>query len=173
MLDRAEGSLLSLLLLRPDLVDRARVRLTPELLTTTPARELWKALESNVGPEGQFDRKQFLEGLDPTLEAVARTLYARNDPVPQDESALFQAVDQSVLTLVRNQLSETLDFKRAELAEAEAGDDAQAVDRLTSDVRELQHRRLQLDREHAGTSLLANRRIQSTPSVPTPAGGPA
>jgi DNA primase len=173
MLDRAEGSLLRLLLMRTDLVERARVRLTSDLLTTTPARELWKALESSVGEDGQLDRKSFLESLDPTLEAVARNLYARNDPVPHDEPALLQAVDQSVLTLVRNQLSETLDFKRAELSEAEASDDAQAVDRLTSDVRELQHRRLELDREHAGTSLLANRRISSHPNVPTPAGGPA
>jgi DNA primase len=173
MLDRAESSLLRLLLLRPDLVGRARARLTAELLTTTPARELWKALESGVGVSGQFDRKQFLESLDPTLEAVARNLYARNDPVPHDEPALIQAVDQSVLTLVRNQLSETLDFKRAELAEAEAGDDTEAVDRLTRDVRELQVRRLELDREHAGTSLLANRRIPSNQSVPTPTGGPA
>jgi DNA primase len=173
MLDRAESSLLRLLLLRPDLVERARARLTPELLTTTPARELWKALESTVGPDGVLDRKSFLESLDPTLEAVARTLYARSDPVPGDELALLQAVDQSVLTLERDQIKSVFDFKRGQLVEAEASDDAQAVDRLTHEVRDLQRRRLELDRERDTTSLLANRRIPSTPNVPTPTGGPA
>ena len=57
-------------------------------------------------------------------------------------------------------LSETLDFKRAELAEAEAADDGATVARLTDDVLDLQKRRLRLDRERDSGTLLSNRRTQ-------------
>lgn len=179
-LDRAESSLLRLLLLRPDLVERLRGRLTPGLLTTTPARELWKALESSVSVAEQeglkLDRQAFLQGLDATLEAIARTLFARSDPVPSDELALMQAVDQSLLNLERDQLKAAFDFKRAELAEAEANNDAHTIDRLTHDVLELQRRRLELDRERDSTTLLANRRIpsnQKQATTPSATGGAA
>jgi DNA primase len=164
-LTRPESTLLRLLLLHIEQIERVRDRLTPDLLSSTPARELWKALREASDPATgkSFDRTAFLDGLEPTLSAVARTLYARTDPVPDDEPALVQAVEQSLLTLQRQQLSETIDFKRAELAEAEADDDDAAVSRLTRDVLELQQRRLELDRERASTTLLANRRVSTKP----------
>jgi DNA primase len=169
-LDPAETPLLRLLLVRPELIDRVRDRLTPELLTTTPARELWRSLAA-AQTSPSFDRAAFLAGLDATLEAVARTLYARADPIPV-EADLQHAIDQNLLALERARLSEAIDFKRAQLSEAEAADDDALVEHLTRDVRDLQQRRLGLDRERATTTLLANRRISSTPT-PTPAGGTA
>ena len=140
-------------------------------------------IEHGCRRRGRFDRTAFLAGLDPTLESIARTLFARNDPMPQDEPSLHQAVDQSLLTLERDQLKAAFDFKRAELAEAEATSDAPTVDRLTHDVLDLQRKRLELDRERDTTTLLANRRIDhpnrqnqpTQPRTPTPTatGGPA
>jgi DNA primase len=166
-LDPTEKALLRLLLERPALLLTAQARLTPESLTTTPARELYRALVAAPQP---FDRSAFLGGLEPTLEAVARTLYATSDPLPDTEDDVRQALDQIVLTLERARLAELIDYKRAELADAEsAGDDA-TRDRVQQDVLELQRRRLALDRERQDASLLANRR-RPTPTHETAPGG--
>jgi DNA primase len=162
-----ESTLLHLLLVRPDLLAVARARLEPGALVTTPARELWLALESTPEP---FDRTAFLAGLDPTTESVARTLFARNDPLPDTEEGVHQALDQSLLTLQKARLDDEVEFKRAEIAEAEAGGDEADRDRLRREVLDLQRRRLELDRERATTSLLAKRRIQPI-ATPTPTGG--
>jgi DNA primase len=155
-----EATLLRLLLLHPEGVDRVRDRLRPGLLSSTPARELWRALREATEPAGghRFERTAFLEGLEPTLEAIARTLYARTDPVPDDEPALVQAIEQSLLMLEAQSLIETLEFKRAEQAEAGAAGDTELVARLTREVRDLQEQRLDLDRKRDSVSLLANRR---------------
>jgi DNA primase len=179
-----EATLLRLLLTHPELVDGVRARLSGGALVTTLARELWKAIGSAVppapsGPDGaqtaarpSFDRIAFVAGLEPTLAAVARTLYARIDPLPETDHDLHQAMEQSLLTLERASLTETIEFKRAELAEAEAAGDDQERRRLERDVLELQRQRLDLDKRRASTTLLADRRIHPTPQ-PTPAGGPA
>jgi DNA primase len=166
-LDPTEKALLRLLLERPSLVPITQARLTPESLTTTPARELYRALVAAPQP---FDRTVFLAGLEPTLEAIARTLYATPDPLPDTEDDVRQALDQIVLTLEKARLAELIDYKRAELADAEsAGDDA-TRDRVQQDVLELQRRRLALDRQRQSASLLANRR-RPTPTHETAPGG--
>lgn len=176
-LEPAESTLLRLLLTHPGLVGEVGRRLRPDLLTTTLARELWRSLhqaaaDASGAPSSSpcFDRGRFLDGLEPTLAAVGRTLLARTDPLPDSDAVVRQALEQSLLTLERARLSEALDFARAELAEAEAAGDEHTVDRLQREVLELQRRRLELDREVAGTSLLARRRVHPSP-ITTPAGG--
>ena len=177
-LEPSERALLRLLLLHPELVPGLETRLTSDVLTTTPARELWKRLQSAAADLGSgsgarsFDRTAFVESLEPTLAAVARTLYARTDPVPAAGPELTQAIDQSLLTLQRTRLAEEIEFTRAELAEAEAADDADATHRLQQAVLDLNRRRMELDRRRADTSLLANRRSPPTRTA-TPTGGPA
>ncbi len=165
-LEPVEATLLRLLLVRPYLREQVVSRLTAADFVTTPARELWQRLEAT--PAVGFDRAAFLASLDPTLAAVAQTLFARSDPLPDDETSLSQAVEQSLVALDRNRISERLDFMRAELSEAEAADDQQAADRLRRDVLDLQARRLELDRRRDATTLLTTRR---TNRAPTPAGG--
>jgi DNA primase len=173
MLEPAERGLLRLLLLHPELAPGLEGRLTPELLVTTPARELWHALSrSTAGGAAGFDRSAFVGSLEPTLAAVARTLYARTDPVPAPGPDLVQAVDQSLLSLERARLAEVIEYTRAELAEAEASGDEPARERLQKTVLDLQRRRLELDRRRADTSLLSNRRVPAVRPA-TLTGGPA
>ena len=162
-LEPVESTLLRLLLVNPGLIPSLEGRLAPGALVTTPARELWKALLAAPRP---FDRKPFLDGLDPTLATIARTLYASTAPLPETETALRQAIDQSLLTLERSGLDDEVEFKRAELAEAEAHADRDTARALLEEVRGLQARREDLDERKQGASLLASRRV---PAARTPA----
>jgi len=161
-LEPVEAALLRLLLLRPYLRDGVADRLEPGLFVTTPARELWRQIQAAqvVG----FDRSAFVDALDPTLAAVARTLFASAEPLPEDDSALHQAVEQSLLALERNRVGERLEFVRAELAEAEAADNATEAERLRHEALSLQELRLALDRRRASTTVLTPRR-NSTPAA--------
>jgi DNA primase len=160
-LQPAETALLRLLLVRPDLQSRLVAELTPEELVTTPARELWRAVLADraADPAGDFDRERFMGALDPALAGLARALYARTDPEPVDSDL---AVRQCLLALRKQRLDETLDFKRAELAEAEAATDHDARARLGLEIRELQARRIELDRTRETTTLLTRYRSHAT-----------
>ena len=166
-LEPVESTLLRLLLVNPGLIPDLEGRLAPAALVTTPARELWKALLAAPRP---FDRKPFLDGLEATLATIARTLYASTAPLPETELALQQAIDQSLLTLERSGLDDEVEFKRAELAEAEANADRDTARALLEEVRGLQARREDLDERKQGASLLASRRIPAPriPVAPTP-----
>jgi DNA primase len=155
-LEPIESAMLRVLLVRPYVREQLGDRLTAELFVTTPARELWRAIEAT--PAVGFDRAAFVDGLDPTLAAVARTLFARSDPLPEEDESLHQAVEQSLLGLERNRITERLEFVRAELSEAEAADDADASERLRREVLELQTQRLDLDRRRDQTTVLTQRR---------------
>jgi len=166
-LDPTDKSFLRLLLLRPALIPTAQARLTPDSLTTTPARELYRALLAAPQP---FDRAAFLASLEPTLEAVARTLYAATDPLPETEDGVRQALEQTLLTFEKARLSDEYAFKSAELTEAQIAGDSDAKRRLEQEVLELTQRRLALDHQRERTSLLANRR-RPTPTHETAPGG--
>ena len=155
-LEPVESTLLRLLLVYPEQQDAVAGRLTPEAFRTTPARELWRAIVADraADPAASFRRDRFLAALDPTLEALARTLYARTDPLPPDTASVEQAIDQCLLRLEQRRLSELFDYKRAELAEAEALGDQHARDRLRSEIRALEEERAALDRRVAERSLL-------------------
>ncbi len=168
-LEPVESTLLRLLLRHPELQADVRDRLRPEDLVTTPARELWRAIAS---VDGLFDRSRFLDGLDPTLGAIARTLYARTDPLPDRQADLELELEQCLLSLERRRLWERIDYTRAALAEAEATGDTNEADRLRRESLALHEARLDLDRRAAKTTLLDTRR--TTPyRTPTHAGGPA
>jgi DNA primase len=160
-LEPAEATLLRLLLTFPDHYAATAPRMTDDVFVTTPARELRTALAAVLAEEGTqaFDRTAFVNGLEPTLAGVARTLLARTDPLPRGPVDVQQAIDQSLLTLERARLSERIEYTRARLAEAEAARDEAELERLQHEVLELQQRRLALDRAVADTSLLARRRI--------------
>jgi len=167
-LEPVESSLLRLLLTHPGLIPGAADRLTPEMLSTTLARELLRALLAAPMP---FDRTAFLAGLEPTTETVARTLYSLTDPLPPTEDALHQSLDQSLLTLERARLHELLEFKQAELSEAESAGDSVARGRLQQDVLTLQRQRLALDRQTRDTTLLSQRRHIPPTDTSTATGG--
>ena len=169
-LEPVESALLRLLLTRPEQRGRVGHRLTPEDFPTTIARELWRALAADLATGAGFDRARFLDSLDPTLSAVARTLYARTDPLPDSEAAVTQAVEQCLLRLEQRRLTDLFDYKRAELAEAEANHDTPVTDRLRDEIRVLQHERATLDRRLDRASLLGLPRQTHQPAT-TAAGG--
>ncbi|HSH22062.1 MAG TPA: hypothetical protein VK992_05590, partial [Candidatus Caenarcaniphilales bacterium] len=100
------------------------------------------------------------------------TLYARTDPLPQDEAGLTQAVEQCLLRLEQRRLTDLFDYKRAEMAEAEANNDEPAADRLREEIRLLQHERATLDRQLDRATLLGRARHERERTA-TPAGGTA
>jgi DNA primase len=158
-LEPVEASLLRVLLLRPYTREWLADRIQAELFVTTPARELWRQIEKTQS--AGFDRGQFVDSLDPTLGAVARTLFASTDPLPDDDVALRQSLEQSLLGLERNRITERLDFVRAELSEAEADNDTATAERLRREVLELQTQRLDLDRRRDQTTVLTPRRSKT------------
>jgi DNA primase len=159
-LDPVELALLCLLLVHPDWQENLRDRLAPGDLLTTPARELWRAILADRAGDasGAFQRDRFLEALDPTLATLARTLYARTDPDPDSEVALEQAFDQCLLRLEKRRLADLFDYRRAELAEAEADGDAATRERLRDEIRRLNDERADLDRRLDDATLLARHR---------------
>ena len=166
-----EAGLLRLLLLRPYMRESVAGRLEGGLFVTTPARELWRQIEQ--APVVGFDRAAFVESLDPTLAAVARTLFASAEPLPEDDVALRQAVEQSLIALDRNRIGERLEFVRAELAEAEASDDDAAAERLRQEALTLQEQRLDLDRRRESTTVLTPRRNPTPATAGSTVGGTA
>ncbi|HEY8135792.1 MAG TPA: DNA primase [Candidatus Limnocylindrales bacterium] len=155
----AEFSLLRLVLLRPYLRDRIDDPGAIEFVST-PAREIWTRL-GDV-PAAGFDRAAFAETLDPILAGVVRTMYADPEPLPDDEDALHQALEQSLLTLRRNRLDEEIGAKEYDIREAEADGDRPAAEGLLREVMDLKQRRLDLDRQRDTTTVLTQRRQRAT-----------
>jgi len=170
-LEPVESALLRVLLVRPYVRDDLSGRLSAELFVTTPARELWRRIDA--APTAGFDRSAFVESLDPTLAAVARTLFARTDPLPDDDGALRQSVEQSLLGLERNRITERLEFVRAELSEAEVANKNETAERLRREVLDLQKLRLDLDRRRETTTVLNQRRNPAQAAAAATTGGRA
>ena len=171
LLKPAELSLLRLVLLRPYLRDQLS---DPEAIefASTPAREIWQRLM--VVPVAGFDRAAFAEGLDATLAGVVRTMFADLEPLPDDEDALRQALDQSLLTLSRNRLDEEIGAKEFDIREAEAAGDRATAERVLREVVELRTRRLALDRKRQETTVLTQRRQRAAAATAaTSSGGSA
>ncbi len=169
-LDPTEQTLIRLLLRNPEQQLRIRDVLPPELLATTPARELWRRVlaDRDADPNGAFSLERFAGSLDPELAAIARGLLGKAE-APLSEERLSQGVDQCVLRLERQRVTDHLNFLRAEVAEAEARHDAEARVAFQGQIRELEQQRAALDRRTAAASLLNPNRT----SERNPVGGPA
>jgi DNA primase len=167
---KAEFSLLRLVLLRPYLrTDLAESGEEIEFVST-PAREIWNALRAQ--PTAGFERQAFVDSLDPTLAGVVRTMFADPEPLPEDEQALEQALDQSLLTLRRNRLDDEIGAKEFDIREAEAAGDRLTAESLLREISDLKARRLDLDRRRQETTVLSQRRTR-TPAVAGATGGTA
>jgi DNA primase len=173
LIRRAEFSLLRLLLLRPYLRNELATSNPDEDLefVSTPAREIWTRLQEQ--PIAGFDRQAFVDSLDPTLAGVVRTMFADPEPLPDDETALLQALDQSLLTLRRNRIDEEIGAKEFDIREAEAAGDRSTAERLLHEVSELQTRRLDLDRRREDSTVLSQKRSTPTPAAAGATGGTA
>jgi DNA primase len=173
LIRRAEFSLLRLLLLRPYLRNALATSGVEEDVefVSTPAREIWTRLR--LQPVAGFDRAAFVESLDPTLAGVVRTMFADLEPLPDDEAALRQAFDQSLLTLTRNRLDEEIGAKEFDIREAEAAGDRSTAESLLRDVSALRNKRMDLDRQRNETTVLSQRRPTQTPAAAGATGGTA
>jgi len=173
LIRRAEFSLLRLLLLRPYLRNElAATGAQNEVeFVSTPAREIWIRLQEQ--PVSGFDRQAFVDGLDATLAGVVRTMFADSEPLPEDETQLLQALDQSLLTLRRNRIDEEIGAKEFDIREAEAAGDRPTADRLLREVSLLKSRRLELDRRRDQSTVLSQHRSQQTPATAGATGGTA
>jgi DNA primase len=155
-LSSVEQTLLRLLLLYPEQQKRVLGRLVATDLTTTPARELWKAIEAErSASDGAFVRERYLERLDPELRAIVIALLARREPIDLDGQLAAQAVDQCLLRLERARIDERVDHLRAELADAEARGDADARRVLLEQTRTHEVERADIDRRIDQRSLLS------------------
>jgi len=142
LMRRAEFSLLRLVLLRPYLRNEiAAAGVEDEVeFVSTPAREIWTRLR--VQPVAGFDRAAFVDSLDATLAGVVRTMFADAEPLPDDEMALKQALEQSLQTLRRNRMDEEISAKEFDIREAEAAGDRKTAESLLREVSDLKTRRL-------------------------------
>ena len=160
-LTTVEQTLLRLLLKYPEQQVRLLDRLAVPDLPTTPARELWKAMQAERaadavdGAGGRFVRERYLERLDPELRAIAVALLARPEPVELDGHLAAQAVDQCLLRLERARIDERVEHLRAELADAEARGDAATRQALLGQADGLQVERADIDRRLDQHSLLS------------------
>ena len=168
-IEPSEAELLRLLLVRPYLREEFDQRITPELFVTTPSRAL--ATEIKAHKTSAFDRAQFVEGLEATLADIARALFASTKPIPEDEVTLHQAIEQNLLTLELDRVSERLDFFRAELSEAESSGSSPETPRLRQEVLALQNKRYELDVRRNDISLLNNKRQRATAATAAISGG--
>jgi DNA primase len=172
LIRRAEFSLLRLLLLRPYLRSELDGGVERDIeFVSTPAREIWNRLHEQ--PIAGFDRQAFVDSLDATLAGVVRTMFADLEPLPDDDVALRQALDQSLLTLRRNRIDEEIGAKEFDIREAEAAGDRQTAESLLREVSDLKQHRLDLDRRRNETTVLSQKRPNPTPAAAGATGGTA
>jgi DNA primase len=157
-----EQELLRLLVLVPEEQLAVVDELGPDLLPSTVARELYRAIvlqraPNDAGVHPPFDRDGLLAGLDDETRALALALYAK--PLPDWRSTpperIRIAVTNFVLELEADRIEAQTTFNTAELAEAERAGDAAAIDRLLREVRLAEERRRSLDRRRDQSRLLA------------------
>ena len=157
-----EQELLRLLLLVPEEQLAVVDELGPDLLPSTVARELYRAIvlqraPNDSGVHPPFDRDGLLAGLDEETRALALALYAK--PLPDWRATPAEririAVTNFVLDLEADRIEAQTSFNTAELAEAERTGDAATIDRLLREVRLAEERRRSLDRRREQSRLLA------------------
>ncbi len=172
-----EAELLRLLLFLPDQQPRVAGELGPDLLPSTIARELYRAIVLMRAPDdhgvpGRFDRGRLLESLDDETRALAIAIYAKEGPDPSTLPAgrIAYAIENCLLSLEADRIEERNEYNQAEQAEAERSGDQAAMARLLAQEREINEERRSLDRRREQARLLA--RPVARP-VGAPAGGSA
>ncbi|HEX9045368.1 MAG TPA: toprim domain-containing protein, partial [Candidatus Limnocylindrales bacterium] len=157
-----EAELLRLVLLLPDQQLRVADALGPDMLPSTPARELYRAIVLMRAPDddgipGRFERGRLLDGLDEETRGLALAIYAKDGPDPATLSAprIAYAVENCLLSLEADRIEERSEFNQAEQAEAERAGDRAAIERLLAQEREINEERRSLDRRREQARLLA------------------
>ena len=157
-----EAELLRLLLLVPDQQLRVAEELGPDQLPSTLARELFRAIvfqraSDDHGVHPPFDGAALLLVLDDETAALARALYAKPGPDPRtlDGKQLAYEVTRLLLELEDDSLRERSDYNEAAQSEAERAGDADAIERLMLERRQINDARRSLDRRREDTRLYA------------------
>ena len=157
-----EAELLRLLLLVPDQQLRVTDELGPDQLPSTLARELYRAMVLQRAPDDQgirppFDGAALLLAVDDETASLARALYAKTGPDARtlDPRKLAYEITRLLLELEDDQLRERSEYNEAAQAEAERAGDADSMERLLLERRQINEARRSLDRRREDTRMLA------------------
>ncbi len=157
-----EAELLRLLLLVPDQQMRVVDELGPDMLPSTVARELYRAIVMMRAPDdrgisGPWDRDALLAGLDEETRALALAVYARPGPDPADLSTarIAYQVENLLLDLEADRIEERNQYNLAEQADAERLGDQELMERLLNQQRQINEERRSLDRRREQARLFS------------------
>jgi DNA primase len=157
-----ETELLRLLLLVPDQQLRVVDLLGPDQLPSTLARELYRAIVLMRAPDergipGQWDRDALLAGLDEETHALARAIYAQSGPEPGDLTGarIEYEVENLLLDLEADRIEERNQYNLAEQTDAERRGEAELMERLLTQHRQINEERRSLDRRRDQARLFA------------------
>lgn len=167
-----EAELLRLILFLPDQQLRVADELGPDMLPSTIARELYRAIVLMRAPDehglpGRFDRGRLLESLDDETRALALAIYAKEGPDPASlpPSRVVYAIENCLLSLEADRIEERSEYNQAEQAEAERRGDRAAIEQLLAQEREINEERRSLDRRREQARLLARPADRSATSA--------
>ena len=157
-----EVELLRLLLLVPDQQVRVVDALGPDLLPSTLARELYRAIVFARAPDdhgvgGHWDRDAVLASLDEETRALALAIYARPGPDPAElpGKRIEYEVQNLLLDLEADRIEERNQYNLAEQADAERVGNADDMERLLNQQRQINEERRSLDRRREQARMFA------------------
>ncbi len=157
-----EAELLRLLLLVPERQTRVTDRLGPDLLPSTVARELYRAVVLMRAPDdhgipGRYDRDTMLASLDEETRALALAVLAKPGPDPASLSSarVDYEIENLLLDLEADRIEERNQYNLTEQADAERRADAALMERLLNQQRQINEERRSLDRRRDQARLFA------------------
>ncbi|HEY8870964.1 MAG TPA: DNA primase [Candidatus Limnocylindrales bacterium] len=166
-----EAELLRLLLIAPEYQVDVVDRLGPDMLPSTIARELYRAIVLARAPDDRgvrppFVRDAVLAALDDETRALALALYAKELPDWRSLSParVATAIENFIADLELDRLEERGIFIAAEQGEAEREGDHESMDRLLREMRLIEEQRRSLDRRRDQTRLLTRQGGGAEPS---------
>jgi len=157
-----EAELLRLLLRVPSLQERAVDELGPDMLPSTLARQLFRALvdqlaPSDAGVPGRFDLEALLASVDEETGALARAVLVDGGPDPRalSEERQVYELEALIVALEADQLEERAAYNQAAQAEAEREGDRDRIVAFLAQARQIDEARRSLDRRREQVRLLA------------------